>query len=333
MGSWAGRILFIDGFAGPGKYEGGEDGSPVIALKSLLEHRHKNKISAEVKFIFIEKDRGRCEYLDALMDDWEEKLPTNCSLEVVLGKFDETMSRALDALDEQAKHLAPSFVMIDPFGVSGTPMSVIERILKNSQSEVYVSFMYESMNRFKDTPDFAPHLDALFGCEDWRDGIDMDNPVERKNFFYGLYEDQLGRAGAEQVVRFELYENNRLVYAIFFGTKHVRGSDRMKQAIWKIAPFGDFTFRGTKSKQLTLGIAVPDFEPLKRALRKQFCHKGSVGIQEVLDFVGSDQTDYHTGQVRRHALVPMETADKIKVDEDTRNKKRTYPKGTHLRFL
>ena len=28
MGSWQGRLLFIDGFAGPGEYEGGEEGSP-----------------------------------------------------------------------------------------------------------------------------------------------------------------------------------------------------------------------------------------------------------------------------------------------------------------
>lgn len=26
------RLVYIDGFAGPGKYEGGEDGSPLVAL-------------------------------------------------------------------------------------------------------------------------------------------------------------------------------------------------------------------------------------------------------------------------------------------------------------
>jgi len=32
------NILYIDGFAGPGRYAGGEDGSPIIAIKSALEH-------------------------------------------------------------------------------------------------------------------------------------------------------------------------------------------------------------------------------------------------------------------------------------------------------
>jgi three-Cys-motif partner protein len=38
MGRWNGRILFIDGFAGPGEYKNGERGSPLIALKSLMDH-------------------------------------------------------------------------------------------------------------------------------------------------------------------------------------------------------------------------------------------------------------------------------------------------------
>ncbi len=33
------RLLYIDGFAGPGEYEGGEDGSPIIALKVAKDHK------------------------------------------------------------------------------------------------------------------------------------------------------------------------------------------------------------------------------------------------------------------------------------------------------
>jgi hypothetical protein len=30
------RIIYIDGFAGPGRYNQGEDGSPIVALKAAL---------------------------------------------------------------------------------------------------------------------------------------------------------------------------------------------------------------------------------------------------------------------------------------------------------
>ena len=38
MTRWNGRVLFIDAFAGPGEYERGERGSPVIALDALINH-------------------------------------------------------------------------------------------------------------------------------------------------------------------------------------------------------------------------------------------------------------------------------------------------------
>ena len=40
------RILFVDGFAGPGRYEGGEEGSPVVAMRVLAEHSAAKRINA-----------------------------------------------------------------------------------------------------------------------------------------------------------------------------------------------------------------------------------------------------------------------------------------------
>ena len=332
MGSSNKRILFLDGFAGPGEYETGEIGSPLIALNSFKQHRSRHLVTADVFFVFIEKDPARADHLKQLIDRLRPDLPANCEVEVECGLFDDTMTSTLDELDAQKVGLAPAFVMVDPFGVSGTPMAVLKRLLANSKCEVYVSFMYDFISRFRDTSEFEPHLDALFGCSDWREGIPMTDPVERKEFFYRLYEQQLRKAGANQVIRFELYEGPRLVYAIFFGTHSVLGADRMKQAIWKVAPFGDFTFRGTRSSQLGLELLQTNLHPLQVALRREFALKGWVSIEDVEYFVASDRTDYHSGQLKKGALAPMEAGRLIEVDDTTRKRRRTYPEGTRLRF-
>jgi len=332
MGTTNRRILFIDGFAGPGQYENGEFGSPIIAARSLAEHRAKSDISAEVVFMFIEKDPDRAAYLQNLLHNCGLSLPANSKVTVIPGIFDETMTQVLNALDAQAKESAPCFVMIDPFGVSGTPMSVIKRILRNPKSEVYISFMYESINRFKGTPEFEPHLNQLFGTPDWRHGLAIKDPECTKQFFYGLYETQLRRSGAKHVVHFDLYQGQRLVYAVFFGTHHHKGCDRMKQAIWKVAPFGDFAFRASRSGQLPLGLENPDFSPLKTALQSKFRQAGWISVADVIEFVASDKTDYHSGQVKR-VLKLMEVAREIEVQDGTRERKNTYPDGTKLRFL
>lgn len=332
MGSWNGRLLFIDGFAGPGEYEYGEEGSPIIAIRSLLEHRSRGIVSAEVLFILIEKDPDRAAHLKGLIDKLNPPLPPNCKATVLNSAFDRTLTKVLDQLDAQAKKLAPCFVMVDPFGVSDTPMDVIGRILKNQRSEVYVSFMYEPINRWSKTPEFEGPLDSLFGSRLWRDGIGISDKTKRKQFFYDLYEKQLRSAGAKYVLHFEMYEGQRLVYAIFFGTHSLKGCDKMKQAIWKVAP-GDFAFRGTRSGQLALDLGAYDFEPLKVALRRKFQGRGFVTIKDVEEFVMSDETDYHSSQFKTNALVPMEKAGEIDVDPTTRQRRLKYPAGTKLRFL
>ena len=332
IGSSTTRLLFIDGFAGPGKYTGGELGSPMIALETYIGHRHRHLVTAEAVFVFIEKDARRAAYLKAMVDKLQPSLSPRSKVYVETGLFDEQMNRVLDALQAVGTSLAPAFVMLDPFGVSGTPMAVVEKILGNPMAEVYVSFMYEAINRFKSSPEFAPHLDGLFGCADWRDGIEIAVPRERKEFFYALYERQLKNAGASQVVRFELYEGDRLVYAIFFGTKSTKGSDRMKQAIWKVVPFGDFAFRGVRSGQFGLELRSQDFGPLIKAIAAEFLGRGWVSIEDVQGFVASDRTDFHTGQVKRQALKPLEQAGRLEIDPTTRNRRFTYPDGALLRF-
>ena len=47
------KLVYLDGFSGPGRYTGGELGSPLVALQSALTHREK--LNSELEFIFIEE--------------------------------------------------------------------------------------------------------------------------------------------------------------------------------------------------------------------------------------------------------------------------------------
>ena len=225
--------------------------------------------------------------------------------------------------------MAPAFVMIDPFGVKGIPMEVIRRILANPKCEVYVSFMWESMNRHMSKPEFEPHLTDLFGTEEWTQGMDLPRK-ERKLFLHRLYRWQLKAAGAEQVVHFHLFKGNRLKYSIFFGTGHTKGSDRMKKAIWMADSSGDYSFRGGEQDQIDL--LQPDFTPLQDALKERFNGAGWVSIEDIEEFVRSDATIYHQGQVRSRALIPMEKDGRLEVDLETRQRRFSYPNGCRINF-
>ena len=190
MTRWNGRVLFIDAFAGPGEYEHGEPGSPVIALQALISHNAQRRMTSEINYLFIEKGKARSDYLEKVLKELEDKLPPNCNYEVINNSFDETLTHVLDRIDRQQTQLAPAFVMIDPFGVSDTPMNTIGRILQNPKSEVFISFMYEWINRFKDHLNFRRPLDDLFGCPEWRQGLKLQAGEDQKTFFHNLYRKQ-----------------------------------------------------------------------------------------------------------------------------------------------
>ena len=326
------RVLFIDAFAGPGKYSDGEPGSPVVALNALIEHRAKAQIRSHISYYFIEKREDRSRHLEEVLGNLRGKLPPNCSYRVINSTFYRTLTNILDSADRQNARLPPVFVMIDPFGVSGTPMRVIGRIMKNSRSEVYVSFMSRDINRFSGHDYNEKHLDGLFGCPYWRQGIDMPDGKERIDFFYGLYERQLKANGARQVVRFDLYEGQQLVYAIFFGTKSLDGSDKMKQAIWKVDPFGTFNFRGSQLGQYTLGPSFANFDLLKEELLLKFGTQQWHKIEDVEDFVKSDATNFHSLHLKRMTLAPMEKDGKIDVERPPDRRRGSFASGTRIRF-
>ncbi len=85
---WNGRVLYIDGFAGPGEYIGGKDGSPIIAIKAILEHRAE--IKSEVIMLFVEADTDRCEFLKQKISSL--KIPSNVKIECVCNQFDKTLT-------------------------------------------------------------------------------------------------------------------------------------------------------------------------------------------------------------------------------------------------
>lgn len=320
------RILFVDGFAGPGEYLGGEEGSPTIAMRAWADHVARPKIKSEVIFVFIEEQPDRVRHLEGLVDRWDPKLPETAKVHVWPGTFDSLMTEALDQLDEQHTRMAPALVMMDPFGVKGIPIDVIERILGNKKCEVYVTFMWEAINRHIGAPEFEGHLTQLFGTDGWKDAIHLGGR-ERKLFLHRLYRRQLKAAGARQVVYFHLLKGKRLRYSIFFGTGHTLGSDRMKEAIWKADPFGDYCFRGGEQAEISF---EPDFALFQKALVKQFEEAGWVSIEKIEYFVRSDATIYYEGQLRERALRPMEREQRIEVK--SRKKSLSYPSGCLINF-
>ena len=330
------RVIFLDGFAGPGVYSGGEKGSPLIALETLVNHTSFDRMSrTEFIFLFVESNRDRFDNLQHELERfWSRRIggqPTNVGVFIYNKEFTEM---AHHILNHTRGRLAPTFAFIDPFGWSGVPMTTIRDLLASQKCEVLFNFMYDSVNRFitDERPETSQSFNPLFGVET------IDNELatalggaHRKQFLVDLCKKQLQAVGGFNFVHsFEMMNSarGRTQCYLMFGTRHTKGLRAMKDAMWALDPVSGARFQGFTGDQLVLFEPEPNTAALRAAILGRFRHQ-SVSIETIEQFV-VQETDYLTTHYRQ-VLKKLENEDLLACVSE-RKRRGTYPAGTVLRF-
>ena len=275
------EILYVDGFAGPGRYEGGEAGSPIIALDTAMGF--KPPLTARIHFLFVEERTDRADYLRQQVA--LRTLPANFSVIVEGGiTFETAFNNRYSSYVRQGR-LIPTFAFIDPFGWTGAPFSLVKQILSHRSCEVFVNFMYEEINRFIGHPDQVANFNSFFGTEEWRRCASASEPRVRNRCLHDLYLSQL-HTGAQYVRSFEM-SNARDVtdYYLFYATNELLGLKKMKEAMWKADESGEFRFSdATDPNQLILFEKAPQLPALRQRLVTKFTGKDA-SVADIERFV------------------------------------------------
>jgi three-Cys-motif partner protein len=328
LGTYHKRIVYIDGFSGPGRYKDGEPGSPLIALDVAANHRKST--SGEIVFWFIEEREDRLAHL-------KEELaalgvPSHFTVTAESGRFHEKFGKVLASIEEDKNSPAPTFAFIDPFGFSGIPFSLIERLLSHKRCEVFITFMVDAINRFVEHPEdkVVQHIVEAFGGDDAvQVAKGIGNRIVRLR---ELYQSKLSSV-AKYVRFFEMRDRqDRPQYYLFFATNNELGHVKMKEAMWKVDPDGEFRFSdATNPNQWVLFEADPT-QVLAAQVRDEFRTKGAVTGLQVRNFI-----ENKTAYLKKHmtaALTQEEESNCLKVEElKTDGKKRrakTYPDEARL---
>lgn len=329
------RFVFLDGFAGRGRYSGGEPGSPLIALDVLVNHVMFARWGKKTfTFLFVEENQDNYESLDSeLAAYWSARggQPPNVKVQTFHGSFADAAQNVLAALG--GKSLAPTFAFVDPFGWKGLPMEVIGKLLAYDRCEVFINFMLDHVNRFVGFGKVQASVQELFGTTTEHLPPPALQGDARRQFLIDLYARQLGTvAGFKYVQNFEMIDSrDRPLYHLFYGTRHLTGLDKMKQAMWKVDPSGGVRFSDRLAGRLVLFGNKPDPEPLIQALRDRF--RGETVTVETVERFVILETPYASNHYNRGALAPMERAGWIEVVESSRKRPGAFPPRTKIRFL
>ncbi|MGO9490386.1 MAG: three-Cys-motif partner protein TcmP [Solirubrobacteraceae bacterium] len=322
-----GRLVLVDGFAGPGRYSTGEDGSPVVMLNAFLEHKQRELITADLIYLFIEERKDRIEQLR----DEIAKLSLPCQVRVVVeeGRFEDVFTVLLDGIESRGTKLAPTFAFIDPFGYTDAPMHLAGRFLAFQRCEALVYMPLPFVNRFVGRKGQEQALTALYGSERWREAIELRGEA-RVQFLHDLFQEQLRFDSPARLVRsFEVATARGNGYRLYFTTGHEKGLEKMKEAMWHADPLAGQRYCDTTG-ELVLFEPEPDTMPLLRSLRQHFEHR-PFSIEEAERYTLLSTAYLPKAHLKQRTLAPGERRDELEV-LTPRKRAATYPPGTNLRF-
>jgi three-Cys-motif partner protein len=330
LGSKIPRIVYMDGFCGPGRYLGGEDGSPIIALKEALNQ--PALANSEVVFLFIDERADRINHLKTEISSL--KIPANFHIDPIINEFENTLTEILDGLQREGNQLAPTFAFIDPFGFKGAPFSLVKRLLANPRTEVFINVMIDYVNRFAEHPSVVDrqHIKNLLGASDTEIN-QVVNSQNRPLAFRQLYQDKLNEH-AKFVRYFEMRDHrNKVIYYLFFASNHPLGHVKMKEAFWKVDSQSGFKFSDRTNPNQPVLFELDPSTDLAKELKKHFF--GTTQKSEDVITFAENETAY-TSSYAKKALIHLENNNEISVEPTkTDGKKRIkskFPDGVIIHF-
>lgn len=262
LGSHWERLTYLDTHAGRGSYGTGDEGSPIVALRTLLEHSAFNGALRNTLFDFRFVERNE-EELHRLKEDVRRlgRLPDRVRVFPIAGDaFEAVRSLAGD-------NPGPTFAFVDPYGFK-VPVDTLRELMNCDRVELFVNIMWRELHMAighqpEDGTPMANTLNGVFGHA-WR-----DFPSDPESAISEAARTLAERVGARWWTHVRMRSGGTAFrYFLIHFTNHDKGRDLMKECVWKIAPSDGFTVvRSADPKQPYLIRPTPDLKPLREWVR------------------------------------------------------------------
>lgn len=272
------QLVLVDGFAGRGRYMGGESGSPRIMFDRAVQVVEA-RLAERVLIRCAEPNETNFKHLAEVCSQLKHERVT---IQPTQETFVDMATRLADSAVKQ-KPPPPTFVMVDPYGVRGVPLDVLRRLLKIDRLEVLLTFMVRDPARFLMEENYEEPMTALFGGDSWRECIDSPN---RPECLMLRFREVVLDGVARHATPFRVFEDEKrtVLYYLVHMTNSDLGMREMKKAMVKKS--GDMTFwpvtvRPPDQLELEVAEAKP-FLSLQQRLRENYSGR-SMTFEELLN--------------------------------------------------
>lgn len=266
LGTWAGRILYLDTHAGRGRHDTGHQGSPLVALETLLTHRFRDQLLAksEVRFHFIERNAANVAELKKELAGCS--LPEKVFVQAHEGDCFATLDELIQELEATKTRMAPAFAFVDPYGFK-VPGTTLKRLMQCGKVELFVNVIWRELNMGivqaqNGHEGLGRTLDEVFAGEDWRAAVSADEAEARADQTIALLTRMVGAKWATPVRM--LGRNGTTRYMLVHFSNHDAGRELMKYCVWKICDMNEeLRFCAPYGSQQYLIKPQPDLSPIR----------------------------------------------------------------------
>ena len=220
------EIMYIDLFAGPGRYKDGTNSTPVKILTNAIA---KPDLRDRLVAIFNDKDEENSKVLENTIAD----IPGIETLKTKPIVYNQEVGEEIVKLFENMR-LIPTLFFIDPWGYNGLSLRLINSVLKDWGCDAIFFFNYNRINMGIDNEAVKEHMEALFGKEQTsalKNKVKEKKPYQRELYIIEELCQALKSYGSRYVLpfRFKNDKGIRTSHHLFFVSKHFRGYEIMKQ--------------------------------------------------------------------------------------------------------
>lgn len=310
-----GRILYIDLFSGPGKYEDGSFSTPLHLLSQVIADA---TLCNRVATIFNDKKPEHAAQLEKAIN----ALP---DIERLTHKprvwNDEVGHQIVDLL--RSASLVPTLFFIDPWGYKGLSLDLIGQAIKNWGCDCIFFFNYNRINPGLNNERVREYMNDLFGSarvDQLRAKVARRSPDQRQTLIIDELTEALGVVGGKFVLPFEFESEHgkRPSHYVVFVSKEFRGYHIMKEVMAKLSSDDGevkrFHYVSMKSPQMSLFADLGRIHSIA-ALRELLAVTCAGKTQQVIRIYQDNTvgTPYTLKNIK-DAIITLESEGKVTVD-------------------
>ncbi|MYV41073.1 three-Cys-motif partner protein TcmP [Streptomyces sp. SID1328] len=306
-----GRVVYLDGYAGPGRYEDGTPGSPALILESAAQIAEFRQLDC----YFVERSRNNFRSLSTLVGEAQKQ---GLAAHALQGRVEKHLKHVLTAAEG-----APLFAFLDPFGL-GVSFEALTDLVFGSRTrqgstgrhatEVLLNFNANAVRRIGGLLTSTKHspgkpatlsaMDAACGGDWWRkEFLDSANNTEAVNRITEGFAQRVGKAvrAGSWTVEVRNRAHHQVAYHLVHFSRHKDGmwlfgeAASLAQVEWRRACI-------PPARSDTLFDPIDTFEAEEQERKAQWIKRIMQNVEDLLDRHGDFIVDHHQAQVMAGVL-------------------------------